>query len=56
MHAADPLASALGDVLQFGLAKERWAATHLGEDTVRMVVVGQWLRILPPASRRSGAH
>ncbi|GAA5940291.1 uncharacterized protein JCM15063_002590 [Sporobolomyces koalae] len=29
-----------GDVLQFGLAKERWAATHLGEDTVRMVVVG----------------
>ncbi|GAA6026259.1 hypothetical protein JCM11491_001280 [Sporobolomyces phaffii] len=32
--------SAAGDVLQFGLAKERWAATHLGEDTVRMVVVG----------------
>ncbi|GAA5832570.1 hypothetical protein JCM5353_002194 [Sporobolomyces roseus] len=29
-----------GDVLQFGLAKERWAATHLGEDTIRMVVVG----------------
>ncbi|GAA6061035.1 hypothetical protein JCM10212_004609 [Sporobolomyces blumeae] len=29
-----------GDVLQFGLAKERWAATHLGEDSVRMVVVG----------------
>ncbi|GAA5894307.1 hypothetical protein JCM5296_005133 [Sporobolomyces johnsonii] len=29
-----------GDVLQFGLAKERWAATHLGEDTVRMITVG----------------
>ncbi|SCV68313.1 BQ2448_434 [Microbotryum intermedium] len=29
-----------GDVLQFGLAKERWTATHLGEDSVRLVVVG----------------
>ncbi|BGP12610.1 hypothetical protein JCM10213v2_000527 [Rhodosporidiobolus nylandii] len=31
-----------GDVLQFGLAKERWSATHLGpgNDTVRMVIVG----------------
>ncbi|ORY73441.1 Dak1 domain-domain-containing protein [Leucosporidium creatinivorum] len=29
-----------GDVLQFGLAKERWAATHLGEDSVRLLVVG----------------
>ncbi|KAJ8297036.1 Dihydroxyacetone kinase 2 [Rhodotorula toruloides] len=29
-----------GDVLQFGLAKERWSATHLEEDSVRMVVVG----------------
>ncbi|GAA6039026.1 hypothetical protein JCM8097_000159 [Rhodosporidiobolus ruineniae] len=29
-----------GDVLQFGLAKERWSATHLESDTVRMVIVG----------------
>ncbi|GAA5857116.1 hypothetical protein JCM8547_007968 [Rhodosporidiobolus lusitaniae] len=30
-----------GDVLQFGLARERWAATHLdASDSVRMVVVG----------------
>ncbi|KAK4058105.1 hypothetical protein OIO90_000844 [Microbotryomycetes sp. JL221] len=29
-----------GDVLQFGLAKERWTATHLGQDNVRMLVVG----------------
>lgn len=30
-----------GDVLQFGLAKERWAASHLsGEENVKMVVVG----------------
>lgn len=29
-----------GDVLQFGLAKERWSATHLESDAVRMVVVG----------------
>jgi hypothetical protein len=30
-----------GDVLQFGLAKERWAASHLaGEETVKLVVVG----------------
>ncbi|GAA5995180.1 uncharacterized protein JCM10292_004583 [Rhodotorula paludigena] len=29
-----------GDVLQFGLAKERWAATHLNDNSVRMVVVG----------------
>ncbi|BGP44681.1 hypothetical protein JCM10450v2_000495 [Rhodotorula kratochvilovae] len=29
-----------GDVLQFGLAKERWSATHLNDDSVRMVVVG----------------
>ncbi|KAI5481439.1 glycerone kinase [Pseudohyphozyma bogoriensis] len=29
-----------GDVLQFGLAKERWSATHPGADNVRIVVVG----------------
>ncbi|KAK4054827.1 hypothetical protein OIV83_000751 [Microbotryomycetes sp. JL201] len=29
-----------GDVLQFGLAKERWSATHLGQNNVRMLVVG----------------
>ncbi|GAA6004485.1 hypothetical protein JCM10207_000748 [Rhodosporidiobolus poonsookiae] len=29
-----------GDVLQFGLAKERWSATHLEDDTVRMLTVG----------------
>ncbi|GAA5827012.1 hypothetical protein JCM11251_002205 [Rhodosporidiobolus azoricus] len=29
-----------GDVLQFGLAKERWSATHLESDLVRLVVVG----------------
>lgn len=29
-----------GDVLHFGLAKERWAATHLDQDSVRLVVVG----------------
>ncbi|BGO99319.1 hypothetical protein NBRC10513v2_000424 [Rhodotorula toruloides] len=29
-----------GDVLQFGLAKERWSATHLEDDSVRMVIVG----------------
>ncbi|GAA5891212.1 hypothetical protein JCM6882_006456 [Rhodosporidiobolus microsporus] len=29
-----------GDVLQFGLAKERWSATHLESDSVRLVVVG----------------
>ncbi|SCZ90153.1 BZ3500_MvSof-1268-A1-R1_Chr1-3g01807 [Microbotryum saponariae] len=29
-----------GDVLHFGLVKERWAATHLGEDSVRLLVVG----------------
>lgn len=27
-------------MLQFGLAKERWSATHLGKDDVRLVVVG----------------
>ncbi|KDE09614.1 hypothetical protein MVLG_00021 [Microbotryum lychnidis-dioicae p1A1 Lamole] len=29
-----------GDVLHFGIAKERWAATHLGKDSVRLLVVG----------------
>ncbi|KPV78333.1 uncharacterized protein RHOBADRAFT_23334 [Rhodotorula graminis WP1] len=29
-----------GDVLQFGLAKERYSATHLDSDSVRMIVVG----------------
>ncbi|KAM0755741.1 dihydroxyacetone kinase Dak1 [Meredithblackwellia eburnea MCA 4105] len=29
-----------GDVLQFGLAKERWSATHPNDDKVRIVVVG----------------
>lgn len=27
-------------MLHFGLAKERWSATHLGEDSVRLLVVG----------------
>lgn len=38
-----------GDVLQFGLAKERWSATHKDDD-VRMVIVGA------PACPRSEAN
>lgn len=29
-----------GDVLQFGLAKERYAATHPGKDDIRFLIVG----------------
>ncbi|KAM0793154.1 hypothetical protein ACM66B_000629 [Microbotryomycetes sp. NB124-2] len=43
-----------GDVLQFGLAKERWSATHLGQDNVRMLVVGDDISVSRSQGKLTG--
>lgn len=43
-----------GDVLHFGLARERWAASHPGSNDVRLLVVGDDVAVPRSAGKLTG--